>query len=43
MRNIIFQNDSFKEFLEWSEIDRKKYLKLGKLINEIVRNPFDGS
>jgi toxin YoeB len=42
MRNIIFQNDTFKEFLDWAEIDRKKHLKLGKLISEITKNPFKG-
>jgi toxin YoeB len=42
MRNIVFQNDSFKEFLEWSDIDRKKYYKLGKLITEAIRSPFEG-
>ena len=42
MRNIIFQKDAFEEFLEWKIIDKKKQKKIGKLIIETIKNPFDG-
>lgn len=42
MRNIIFQKDAFEEFLEWEIIDKKKQKKIGKLIIETIKNPFDG-
>ncbi len=42
MRNLIFKKQAFEEFLEWANVDRKKQIKLGKLILEIIRNPFEG-
>jgi len=42
MRSIIFQNDAFKEFLGWALADKKKYTRLGKLITETCRDPFEG-
>ncbi|OGU13369.1 MAG: toxin YoeB [Ignavibacteria bacterium GWB2_35_12] len=42
MRNILFQKDSFEEFLEWGNTDKKKQKKLGKLIVETIKNPFEG-
>ena len=40
MRNIIFQNDAFKDFLELAMNDKKKYIRLRKIIIETSRNPF---
>ncbi|MBM2814506.1 MAG: putative addiction module toxin, Txe/YoeB [Ignavibacteria bacterium] len=42
MRNIVFQKDSFNEFIEWASTDKKKYFRLGKLITETSREPFSG-
>jgi len=42
MRSIIFENDSFDELFEWSEVNKKIYNKTCKLIKEICREPFDG-
>jgi toxin YoeB len=42
MRNIEFVPDAFREYREWIETDRKTALKIGDLIKDILRNPFEG-
>ena len=42
MRNIEFVPKAFKEYLNWVETDRKIALKIGDLIRDILRNPFQG-
>jgi toxin YoeB len=42
MRDIIFVPKSFKEYQEWIFNDRKIALRIGDLIKDILRNPFDG-
>jgi len=42
MRNIEFVPKAFKEYLNWIETDRKTALKIGDLIRDILRNPFEG-
>ena len=42
MRNIEFIPAAFKEYQEWIEIDRKKALRIGDLIRDIIRNPYEG-
>jgi toxin YoeB len=42
MRNIEFLPKAFKEYNDWIEIDRKTALRIGDLINDILRNPHEG-
>jgi len=42
MRNIEFIPAAFKEYQEWIEIDRKTALRIGDLIRDIIRNPYEG-
>lgn len=42
MRNILFVPKAFKEYQEWIEQDRKIALRIGDLIRDISRNPFEG-
>ena len=42
MRNIEFVPKAFKEYQEWIQTDRKVALRIGDLIRDIHRNPFDG-
>lgn len=42
MKNIEFLPAAFKEYQEWINTDRRTALKIGDLIKDILRNPFDG-
>lgn len=42
MRNIEFVPKAFKEYQDWIQTDRKTALRIGDLIKDILRNPFDG-
>ena len=42
MRNIEFIPPAFMEYQEWIEIDRKVALRIGDLILDILRDPFEG-
>ncbi len=42
MREIIFVPKAFKEYQEWISTDRKTTLRIGDLIKDILRSPFDG-
>ncbi len=42
MRNIAFVPKAFKEYQEWIEIDRKTAMRIGDLIKDILRTPFEG-
>lgn len=42
MKNIEFIPSAFKEYQEWIEIDRKMALRIGDLIRDILRNPYQG-
>ena len=42
MRNIEFLPKAFKEYNDWIETDRKTALKIGDLIKDILRSPFEG-
>ena len=42
MRAIRFDPDAWDEFIEWNNRDRKTWLKIVDLINEVVRTPFEG-
>lgn len=42
MRDILFVPKAFKEYQEWIEKDRKIALKIGDLIRDILRSPFEG-
>ena len=42
MRNIEFVPKAFKEYQEWIQTDRKTALRIGDLIRDILRDPFDG-
>jgi len=42
MRNIEFVPPAFKEYQNWIETDRRTALRIGDLIKDILRNPFEG-
>lgn len=42
MRAICFTQKSFSEFNEWRTLDKKTQDKIIRLIEEIVRDPFQG-
>jgi toxin YoeB len=41
--NLEFDADAFEDLAWWIENDRKKALKIIKLIREVQRNPFEGT
>ena len=41
MRNIEFLPKAFKEYNDWIGSDRKTALRIGDLIKDILRNPFE--
>lgn len=42
MRTIEFVPKAFKEYQDWIEKDRKTALRIGDLIKDILRQPFEG-
>ena len=40
--NKLFTDESWKDYLYWSETDRKQLKKINDLIKEIERDPFNG-
>jgi len=42
VRNVEFIPKAFKEYQDWIKTDRKTALRIGDLIKDILRNPFDG-
>jgi toxin YoeB len=42
MRDILFVPKAFKEYQEWIATDRKTALRIGDLVKDILRSPFDG-
>jgi toxin YoeB len=42
MRNIVFEPQAFQDFNNWGREDKKVYGKIVGLIDDILRNPFDG-
>ena len=42
MRNIEFIPAAFKEYQNWIETDRKVAMRIGDLIRDILRNPYNG-
>jgi len=42
MRNIEFVPKAFQEYQDWIERDRKTALRIGDLIKDILRSPFEG-
>ena len=43
VKNLEFDADAFEDSAWWVENDRKKALKIIKLIREVQRNPFEGT
>ena len=41
VKNLEFDSDAFEDLAWWIDNDRKKALKIIKLIREIQRNPFE--
>ncbi|OIN56980.1 Txe/YoeB family addiction module toxin [Arsenicibacter rosenii] len=42
MRFIRFDPDGWDEFTGWNNRDRKVWLRIVELLNEVQRNPFSG-
>jgi toxin YoeB len=43
VKNLEFDADAFEDLAWWIENDRKKALKIIKLIHKVQRNPFEGT
>lgn len=43
MRNLEFDPSAFDDLAWWMETDRKKALRIVKLLKEVQRNPFEGT
>lgn len=43
MRNLEFDPNGFEDLAWWVDKDRKKALKIIRLIKEIQKNPFEGT
>lgn len=43
MRRVAFANDALKKFVEWEAINRKIFIRISSLIEEIRRTPFSGT
>jgi toxin YoeB len=42
MKDVIFRGNSLTQLFEWGIEDPKKHQKIGELIQDIHRNPFQG-
>ena len=42
MRDIRFDPDGWREFVDWQTTDRKVWVRLVDLLNEVARTPFAG-
>jgi toxin YoeB len=42
MRNIVFTSNSYTDFIEWSQTDKKVFARIDELIKSIRRAPFAG-
>ena len=42
MRRLLWDNDAWTEYQEWQENDRKTLKRINKLLNDILRDPYDG-
>ncbi len=42
MKEVEFEKDALKEFLEWEKKDKKIFLKIVSLIDECRKDPFTG-
>lgn len=42
MRVLSFSYEAFEEYQEWIKTDKKVALKIGTLIQDILKNPFTG-
>ncbi len=40
--NILFTDESWRDYLYWQQTDKKILHKINKLIHEIKRTPFEG-
>ena len=41
-KNILFTPQAFEDFVSWGSENRKIFLKIADLIEEVRRNPFEG-
>ncbi|MCL2761071.1 MAG: Txe/YoeB family addiction module toxin [Desulfuromonadales bacterium] len=41
-RQIVFENEGWEDFISWVNEDKKIFLRITELIEEIQRNPFKG-
>ena len=39
---LVFSSRGWKDYTYWSESDRKILKRINRIINETMRNPFDG-
>ena len=42
MRILSFRPEAFQEYQEWIRTDKKIALKIGTLIQDVLKNPFTG-
>lgn len=39
---ILWEDEAWKEYLEWQKTDKKKLTKINQLVRDIQRSPFEG-
>ena len=42
MRNIYFDSSAYKDYVDWSNLNREVFNKINDLIFDITRDPFRG-
>lgn len=42
MRNVVFSNNSWDDYLFWQTTDKKNVKRINLLIKDIIRSPFEG-
>lgn len=40
---LIWHDEAWKEYLQWLELDKKKFNKVNALLKEVMRTPFEGT
>lgn len=42
MKRVVFESSAFDDFVAWTGVDKKIYVKIVTLVRDIQRSPFTG-
>jgi toxin YoeB len=42
MKQIVFEESAFQDFVEWADVNKKIHQRIVDLIKDILRHPFSG-